>query len=251
MVAAAVCPQPPAIVPELAAGAAPELDDLRAACDAAVAHLIAAEPDLIVAVGGGPRAERFDAGYRGSFAPWGVAVEVAAPVEVARSAAPAAPHRTGPTTSAMPPRLPLSLLVAAWLLARQPPQRHRLAAVAADAPAPINAGTGAELAGTPQRLALLVLGDGSACRGTAAPGYDDPRAEAFDRTVAAALADADTRTLLGLDQALSDELRVAGRAPWQVLAGAAAASGGGFTGHLRYHRAPYGVAYLVATWSPA
>ena len=241
MVAAAVCPQPPAIVPELATGAAPELDDLRAACDAAVAHLIAAEPDLIVAVGGGPRTERFDAGYRGSFAPWGVPVEVAAP---------AAPHRTGPTTPAVPPRLPLSLLVAAWLLARQPPRRHRLAAVAADAPASTNAGTGAELAGTPQRLALLVLGDSSACRGTAAPGYDDPRAEPYDRTVAAALADADTRTLLGLDQALSDELRVAGRAPWQVLAGAAAASGG-FTGHLRYDRAPYGVAYLVATWSPA
>ena len=244
LIAAAVCPHPPAIVPELAAGAAPELDELRAACDAALAQLIAADPDVIVAVGGGPRTERFEDGYRGSFAPWGV------PVEVVGSAVPSPPRRTGLTAPPAPPRLPLSLLVAAWLLARQPPRRHRLAAVAVDAPASTNAGTGAELAGMPQRLALLVLGDGSACRGTAAPGYDDPRAEAYDRAVAAALAGADTRTLLGLDQALSDRLRVAGRAPWQVLAGAAAAAGG-FTGRLWHDSAPYGVAYLVATWSRA
>jgi hypothetical protein len=237
LIAAAVCPHPPAIVPELAAGAAPELDELRAACDAAVGHLIAADPDVIVAVGGGPRTERFEAGYRGSFAPWGVPVEVAAPA--------------GATASPAPGRLPLSLLVAAWLLARQPPRRHRLAAVAADAPAASNAGTGAELAGTPERLALLVLGDGSACRGTGAPGYEDPRAEAYDRSVAAALAGADARTLLGLDRTLSDRLWVAGRAPWQVLAGAAVASGGGFTGRLWHDSAPFGVAYLVATWSRA
>jgi hypothetical protein len=35
LVAAAVLPHPPVIVPEIAAGAAHELDDLRLACDEA------------------------------------------------------------------------------------------------------------------------------------------------------------------------------------------------------------------------
>ena len=39
LVAAAVCPHPPLLVPEVAAGAAHETDDLRAACRAAVATL--------------------------------------------------------------------------------------------------------------------------------------------------------------------------------------------------------------------
>jgi hypothetical protein len=42
---------------------------------------------------------------------------------------------------------------------------------------------------------------------------------------------------------------VAGRAPWQVLAGAVEATGGNWRGRLHYHAAPYGVAYLVATWA--
>jgi len=37
LVAAAVCPHPPLLVPQLAAGGAPDLDKVRAACDAAVA----------------------------------------------------------------------------------------------------------------------------------------------------------------------------------------------------------------------
>ncbi len=61
--------------------------------------------------------------------------------------------------------------------------------------------------------------------------------------VAAALAEADTEALLGLDPALSAELMVAGRAPWQVLAGAAEAGGGSWRGDLGYVAAPYGVTY--------
>jgi hypothetical protein len=100
---------------------------------------------------------------------------------------------------------------------------------------------------------LLVLGDGSACRGVKAPGYDDPRAEPFDKTVAEALATADAGALLGLDPGLAGELRVAGRAPWQVLAGAARAHPGArpWTGDLLYEAAPYGVAYFVASWTRA
>ena len=55
------------------------------------------------------------------------------------------------------------------------------------------------------------------------------------------------QTLLALDPALSDELLVAGRAPWQVLAGAA--DGGSWSAAVTYDAAPYGVTYLVATWT--
>ena len=48
LLAAAVCPHPPLLVPSVAAGAAHETDDLRAACRAAVATLA---PYDVVAVG--------------------------------------------------------------------------------------------------------------------------------------------------------------------------------------------------------
>ena len=51
LIGAAICPHPPLIVPELAAGAAAELDELRAACDQAVARLLPTEPDIICVVG--------------------------------------------------------------------------------------------------------------------------------------------------------------------------------------------------------
>src|SRR6185312_15392096 len=89
LVAAAGLPHPPMLVPALAAGAPPELDDLRAACRQAVSAVPAAVPDVIYVVGldSGPRAR--------SFAPWGVDL----PVDV-------------------PEPLPLPLLVGAWLTER-------------------------------------------------------------------------------------------------------------------------------------
>ena len=62
-----------------------------------------------------------------------------------------------------------------------------------------------------------------------------------------ALAAADTEALLALDEGLAHELKAAGRAPWQVLAGAA--EGAGLDGRLLYEDAPYGVGYFVAAWS--
>ncbi|MFD8793070.1 hypothetical protein ACFV1T_20330, partial [Streptomyces vinaceus] len=53
LVAAAVCPAPPLLVPDVAAGAAPELADARTACSDALAVLAASPPDLRV-LGGAP-----------------------------------------------------------------------------------------------------------------------------------------------------------------------------------------------------
>ena len=206
VIAAAVCPNPPMLVPEVASGAAPELDDLRAACANAVRHLVAAGADRIVVVGSGPT-------------PSGA--------EVGR------------------PDVPLSVAIGEWLLGRPAP----VEVVAADAPALACEQLGRTIAASPDRVALLVMGDGSACRGEKSPGYDDPRAPAFDQSVAEALARADAAALLALDPGLASELRCAGRAPWQVLAGAL--ENGVWQGELSYDKAPYGVAYFVATMRPS
>ncbi|GAA2714324.1 hypothetical protein ACFY2R_10735 [Micromonospora olivasterospora] len=237
LVAAAVCPHPPLIVPELAGAAAAELDELRAACDAAIARLHASGARRIVVVGTGERTADLDLPYRGTFAPWGLPLEV----------------RLGrhPDDVVGTDELPLSLLVGAWLLRRVRPGAPlgwRMVSVAPDESAARCAAGGARMGPANQPWALLAMGDGSACRGRQAPGYDDPRAPAYDDGVARALADADAEALLGLDPALSAELRVAGRAPWQVLAGAVRAAGGDWRGDLGYHAAPYGVSYFVANW---
>lgn len=228
LVAAAVCPHPPLLVPEVAGGAAGELDGLRAACDRAVRRLTAADTDRLITVGSGRRTFTADDVHYGSFARYGVRDEF----------------------PAIDGSLPLSLTVGGWLLRRNG-GRHPATgqAVASGTPAAECAALGAELAGTAERVALLVMGDGSARRGTKAPGYDDPRAEAYDKGVAAALATADLDALLGLDEELSAELMVAGREAWQVLAGAA--WGRQWTADLSYEDAPYGVAYFVACWEPA
>ena len=237
LVAAAVCPHPPLIVPEIAGAAAPELDDLRAACDAAVGRLLAAEPDVVFVVGGGPETTSLRAADYGSLRPYGLDRRI----------------HLSKVDCAGGPRLPLSVQIGAWLMHRGGAKCLRLGhAIAPDEPAAACARIGAELAAEPdRRVGLLVMGDGSACHGEKAPGYDDLRARPYDDAVAAALAGADPDALLGLDAGLSAELLVAGRGSWQVLAGAVQTAGGTWQGSLTYSAMPYGVAYFVAEWLPA
>jgi hypothetical protein len=150
--------------------------------------------------------------------------------------------------------LPLGVLMGIWLVNRsfhpENPVSCGVVSVPREDPLDACARLGARLVGDGP-VALLVMGDGSACRGPASPGYSDPRADRYDRTVAAALAAVDTAALRALDPVLSGELSVAGRAAWQVLAGAAESSGPGMKGELLYDAAPYGVGYFVATWESA
>jgi hypothetical protein len=254
LVAAAVCPHPPLLIPAAvgaagwAAGAAPgdgtggggepQPDDdavlprVRAACHAAVAGLVLAQPDLIVVVGGAAAAGEYGGPAAGGLQEFGVPVTIG----------------TGP------PVLPLSLTVGAWLLRGcglpgSPGEAQpglRLHAVATSTPAPDCLRLGAQLAAAAPRVALLAMGDGSARKATGVPGAPDPVADRYDADVAAALAAADPGPLARLDAALDDVLSVAGRAAWQVLAGAAA--GGQLRGTLRCAAAPFGVSYLVASW---
>lgn len=264
MIAAAVCPHPPVLLPEAASGAAGELDELRAACDAAVRRLLAARPDAVLVVGSDVRTVRYGPTARGSFRPYGVDIVVRLgdrdDESVVQDGAPAGDVGFAPVTGDKDrlhadrhADLPLSLGIGAWLLSRAAAaDLPRLGqGVATDCPPEECARLGAAFgADDPRRLALLVMGDGSACRDVKAPGYYDPRAVPYDDAVAAALGTADTAALLDLDPVLSTALRVAGRAPWQVLAGAVRASGGAWRGSLDHYAAPYGVAYFVATWEP-
>ncbi|MGP4000802.1 class III extradiol dioxygenase subunit B-like domain-containing protein [Streptomyces sp. 8N706] len=235
LAAAAVSPFPPLLVPDVAAGAAPELDALRAACSDAIAVLAAARPDRLVVIGpadqagGGPHPQ----GATGSFRSFGVDREV----------------RLGAADTAPVRQLPLSLAVAAWLLERTGWSAAPLQGLGVGEPLAADrcAQVGRELAAGAERVALLVMGDGTACRTLKAPGYLDERAAGFDAEVARALGAADTAGLLALDEELAYELKAAGRAPWQMLAGAG--EGAGLAGELLYDDAPYGVGYFVAAWS--
>ncbi|MCX5203779.1 class III extradiol dioxygenase subunit B-like domain-containing protein [Streptomyces sp. NBC_00237] len=247
LVAAAVCPCPPLLVPEVAAGAAPELDAARDACADALGVLAASRPDLLVVVGpaGPDRRGPHPQGARGSFGGFGVDLEVRLG-EDAHSAGDDAPDAT---TGSAAGALPDSLAVGAWLLGRTEWADIPVAGlgVGDTLEAARCAEAGREMARRADRVALLVMGDGSACRTLKAPGYLDERAEGFDAGAARALGTADTDALLALDEDLAYALKASGRAPWQVLAGAA--EGTDLGGQLLYEDAPYGVGYFVACWS--
>lgn len=104
---------------------------------------------------------------------------------------------------------------------------------------------GRSLAGS----ALLVVADGSARRSMKAPGYLDERAAPFDAQILAALQAGDPSGLAALDPALAADLMVAGRAAWQVLAGAA--EHGRWRAELHYADDPFGVFYPVVGWTEA
>ncbi|MBB4930268.1 hypothetical protein F4561_001088 [Lipingzhangella halophila] len=223
-VAAAVCPHPPLLVPELAGGAAHELDGLRHACDRAVAGLLAAGADHLVVVGTGQWEWTYGAEAGGGLAGFGVDIPVGPP----------------------PAALPLPLTLGRWLAERAGAVPAGYVAVPPEAGPHECLVRGADMASGPERLGVLAMGDGSARRTEHAPGYYDPRAVSFDHSVATALAKADTAALAALDAGTATELMAAGRPVWQVLAGAARNTAP--HGELLAHEAPYGVGYFVALW---
>ncbi|MEU7899426.1 hypothetical protein AB0B45_42070 [Nonomuraea sp. NPDC049152] len=224
LVAAAVCPHPPLLVPALAGAAAPELDDLRAACAAAVEAMLAVEHDSLVVVGGGETTRPYGGRPAGTLRPWGVDV------------------RAGEGD----PVLPLSLTIGRWLLGDRAGGRAAFHEVAFDAGTDECLRLGERLVAD-GRTALLVMGDGSARLTEKAPGYLDPAAPPYNEGVARALAEGDAGALAALDPEEAAELWVGGRAAFQVLAGAAGSAG--LRAELLESTSPYGVGYFVATWT--
>jgi hypothetical protein len=242
LAAAAVCPHPPLLIPEVTGaaglrgdgsredgrdtGALDDLGALRAACNAAVAALTGARPDLIVVVGGAGATAAYDGSAAGSMRGYGV----------------------GYAVGGGEPVLPLSLTLGSWLLrgAGADLSRTRFQAVARDTPAAACLRLGAEIARSAPRVAVLAMADGPARWAVGIKGAADPDAESYRAEVAAALARADPARLARLAPSLDDELVIAGRAAWQVLAGAA--EGRRLRGRLRCALTRYEVSYLVASW---
>jgi hypothetical protein len=254
--AAAVVPHPPLLVPELGRGASEELDALRAACLRAVEATVE-EAGALVLVGAGPAWALAQPGAAASFAPYGADVRIALPAAAGDGREWSEPDRlAGALASVLPEparldALPLSLAVAAWLLARRGRSTPPLAALTV--PASFAGGEAAALgralglAAAPHgRVGLLAMGDLSARRGATAPATPHPDADAFDRQAGQALRDGQPCRLLDLDPALAATLRVAGLAPLHVLAGALEQAGP-LRGAVLYEDAPYGVGYLVGT----
>jgi aromatic ring-opening dioxygenase LigB subunit len=142
--------------------------------------------------------------------------------------------------------LPPALTIAAYLLDEAGVvDVDVFQAIAADATAKACSDLGEELAQCSERVAMLVMGDGSAKLTLSSPGYQDPRAGPFDADVVRALSKPDPEALLRIDPVLAADLWVAGRASWQVLAGALAQAAGRVTGSVAYYGAPLGVGYFV------
>lgn len=229
LAAAALCPSPPLLIPELT-GAAEVATDLRSACRSAVAELADGQPDVIVIVGGARQTRRWQAGSRldlAAFAP-----------------GPAGPGGDG--AGAGTAGLPATIGVGGWLLDQAGYMGEQvLQAIGYDEPPVTCARLGAKLASEREQVGLLVMADGSTRRGLKAPGYLDERSAPFDAAVEQAVRHGDLRTLLDIEPELARELMATGRAAWQVLAGAA--QGHHVTTEIRYSGDPFGVAYLVAS----
>jgi hypothetical protein len=226
IVRAAVVPHPPLLVPELVAGADGDVAAVRAACLAVATRLTSVAPRWI-AVGTGP-AGVLGPDAAGTFAGFGV------DVTVCMSAA---------ATSAPDPAMPLSALIVAWLREQSGADEVTMHLVPPDLPPEDCFALGERLAEDPAPVGLLVAGDGSHRHGDQAPGRPDDRAGSFDDAVHEALAAADSKALQALDPKLAGELGAAGRAPWQVLAGAM--GNGRWTADTQL-LVPFGVAYHLA-----
>lgn len=233
------------IVPEVSALAEESLAELRAACDVAVAQMLAADPDVVLVLGAGMHAEAYRSGDWGSLQRYGVPVSAV----------------LGAGACAGRGRLPLSLTVGAWLMQRTAfdgdlqgfsvPDDAEESSLAQWSREIAQLGAAGGRAGSAEKVGLLVMGDGSARRDTTAPGYVDERAPAFDDAVAAALGTGDADTLAQLDAAEGRRLMVAGAQVWRLVGRAAALSRdeGTWRAHLLSAQAPYGVGYFVAAWT--
>lgn len=253
LVAAAVCPHPPLLVPGLGAvpGIDDELDELRAACRAAcrtiVTSLVDAETDVLVVVGvaASTTAEASLAGELTGYGPL--------PGRQSPAGEPASTELpTGePPTHEPSSGLPLPLGVGAWLLAEdagwQGDTRAATIAVAADERECLDLGE--RLAAAGRRVALLVMSDGSASRHDGAPLTFHPRAADHDAAVVAALRSGQPDHLLALDGASARQVGSTGLSSLWVLAGAARADlSAAFDATVLYDGAPYGVGYAVSVW---
>ncbi|MFT4395868.1 hypothetical protein ACLTEW_13125 [Gordonia lacunae] len=247
-------PSAPLLVPELAGPAASDTQPVRRAVFDAVAAARELGIDRWVALGTADAATagRVCEPVWGTFARFGVDVPVATdtvtPTAAGSPTVTAADNALDGTT----PRMSLSVLIAGWVAERMSLGPLHVCSVGSTTPPADCAALGAELSapleeGT-ERVAVLVVGDGSTALTDKAPGGGRREsAVALNDAVVAALGSADTSALAALDPQQCDVEGVGGRVAWQVAAGLVGDRRA--RGALDFADAPFGVGYVVATWT--
>jgi hypothetical protein len=223
LVAIAIVPSAPVLVPELAGAAAAEIADLREAVLTAAAAL----PDRWIAIGAGAAEALWGPESTGTFAGFGVDLAVGLSPQADDDA-----------------DLALCALITGWIRGQVRPGARaevHCVAPAGDALARGRALRAAIDADT-ERIGVLVVADGCNTLTPAAPGGHDPESVAVEAALDDALASGDA-TALG---ALPDT--VVGRAAFAVLAGLAEPAPR--TAKELYRGAPFGVGYSVDLWQP-
>jgi hypothetical protein len=212
--AAAVCPQAPALVPQVGHGIADELSDVRNAAIVAIDSVLATSPDRIVVLGDGARergGREWDESAGGTFRGFGPDV------------------RAGGANLVLPP----GLTVGAWLLDVAGWTGPRTYASNLDVEAS-------------ERVGVLVMADGSARHRMLAPEWEDVDGRVFDATIAKALESGDASALASLDLDAAGEFQASGT--FGLVALGEATKGTRIAAHLRYDGAPFDVGYWVADW---
>ncbi|QNK83385.1 hypothetical protein [Nakamurella sp. PAMC28650] len=257
IVAAAVCPGAPLLVSGLAPTLAGAVPRLVASCAAAVGVLRAT--DRILLVTSGPRVRDRGVRTKTKFIRHepGTAVSSSA-LGDSRSQPAFSSRLAGGRPEDGPGRWPpgVGVVVGAALLEATGVDIPTTAIELGDPDDPaetdqcpeVLAAVGGSAA---ERIGLLIIGEGSASRGSDSPGGGHDGAQAFDARVAAALATGDPA-------ALGAAVR-AGRRQAKELVWTSGPSLGALAGlcaqvppscaALLYDEAPFGVGYLVATWT--
>ena len=215
------------MVPELAAGAAAELTDLRDAVTEAAASL----PQRWVAIGVGPADDVFGPQRVGTFAGYGVDVRIA----------------LSPDTADAPAQLPLCVLIAGWVRGQANPEARaevRVYAADHDVDAALAHGRRlrAEIDEVDDPVGVLVIADGAHTLTAPAPGGYNPASVPVQHAVDDVLARGHIAALTALPTT------IVGRVAFQVLAGLAEPEARSCTEF--YRGAPYGVGYFVGVWQP-
>jgi hypothetical protein len=224
--AIAIIPSAPVMVPELAAGAADELADLRRAVFTATESL----PTRWIAVGIGPTDAELGSDVTGTFAGYGVDRRVA----------------LSPGGPAAPIELPLCALIAGWARgAATPEARAEVRVYAADHDVDTALARArllrAEIDDAVDAIGVLVVADGAHTLTPPAPGGYDPDSIAVQAALDDALAAGDAAALTRLPDS------IVGRVAYQVLAGLAPSPR---SATELYRGAPLGVGYFVGVWLP-
>ncbi|GJO19943.1 hypothetical protein DE4576_00126 [Mycobacterium marinum] len=228
--AIAIIPSAPVLVPELTGLAGAEVADLRSAVVAAASSL----PNHWVGIGVGPEDQVAGPDSVGTFAGFGVDVQV--------RLAPALGEQPGP-----PSDLPLCALLAGWVRGQIRPAATAKIQVYAHGRESEDALVQgkllrAEIDRTADPVGVLVVADGVNTLTPSAPGGYDPTGAPAQLLLDDALAGGDVAALARLPE------RVLGRPAFQVLAGLCGA--GPRSATELYRGAPFGVGCFVGVWQP-